>query len=175
MNRGYNATLAEFQGRGHEDFSDEILRLFDWMNRYSRDFYPKEFNCKSMRTWDNYFWWLELDDLPSKTVVDPAQWPPGKGTRPAATKATANANNGLNVTTGANRVTFLLSPQFVNFKKPMTISVNGAKARFDGGFVEPDLAVLLEDARTRGDRRHPFWAKVQMPQGRTKVAERGKE
>jgi hypothetical protein len=24
----------------------------------------------------------------------------------------------------------------------------------------PDNAVLLEDARTRGDRQHPFWARV---------------
>ena len=26
--------------------------------------------------------------------------------------------------------------------------------------AEPDIAVLLEDVRTRGDRMHPFWAKV---------------
>jgi hypothetical protein len=27
--------------------------------------------------------------------------------------------------------------------------------------VQPDLKVLLEDVRTRGDRLHPFWAKVE--------------
>ena len=27
--------------------------------------------------------------------------------------------------------------------------------------IEPSLEVLLEDARARGDRKHPFWAKVE--------------
>ncbi len=35
---GMNFTLVEFQGRGHEHFSDEVLRLFDWMGRLKRDF-----------------------------------------------------------------------------------------------------------------------------------------
>ena len=29
-------------------------------------------------------------------------------------------------------------------------------------FVKPDLGVLLEDVRSRGERQHPFWAKVEM-------------
>ena len=35
---GMNFTLVEFQGRGHEHFSDEVLRLFDWMGRLKRNF-----------------------------------------------------------------------------------------------------------------------------------------
>jgi hypothetical protein len=27
--------------------------------------------------------------------------------------------------------------------------------------VRPDLNVLLEDARSRADRQHPFWAKLE--------------
>ena len=38
-----------------------------------------------------------------------------------------------------------------------------------GRFVEPDIAVLLEDVRTRGDRQHPFWAKIETPGGRGPV------
>ncbi|HUY34782.1 MAG TPA: peptidase [Pirellulales bacterium] len=163
MQRGYNVTVTEFQGRGHEDFSDEILRLFDWMNLYERDFYPKEFKCCSMRPWDNYFWWVELDGFAPKTLVDPEDWPPPRGTRPATTTATANANNGFNVVTGAGKVTCWLSPGIIDFKQRTTITVNGARARLRGPFVEPDLEVMLDDARTRGDRRHPFWAKVEMP------------
>ena len=29
------------------------------------------------------------------------------------------------------------------------------------GPIRPDLATLLEDVRTRGDRQHPFWARVE--------------
>jgi hypothetical protein len=32
--------------------------------------------------------------------------------------------------------------------------------------VEPDLRVMLEDARTRGDRQHPFWARFDVSTGR---------
>ncbi|HEV3022397.1 MAG TPA: peptidase, partial [Pirellulales bacterium] len=163
LNHGYNTTVAEFEGRGHEDFSDEILRLFDWMNRYERNFYPKEFKCHSMRSWDNYFWWIELDAFAPKTIVSPEEWPPPRGTRPAVTTATANANNGLTVATGAGNVTFWLAPGIINFNQRTSISVNGTRARLENAFVEPDLTVMLEDVRTRGDRRRPFWAKVEMP------------
>jgi hypothetical protein len=39
--------------------------------------------------------------------------------------------------------------------------VNGRTLQSGGALIEPDVAVLLEDARTRADRLHPFWAKVE--------------
>src|SRR5206468_1773745 len=39
LQRGYNTTVVEYEGRGHEHFSDEIIRLFDWMGRYRRNFF----------------------------------------------------------------------------------------------------------------------------------------
>ena len=32
-----------------------------------------------------------------------------------------------------------------------------------------DLQVLLEDVRTRGDRQHPFWARLEGSSGRVSV------
>ncbi|MEX2559455.1 MAG: peptidase, partial [Pirellulales bacterium] len=171
LTRAYNATVVEYQGRGHEHFSDEILNLFDWMGRYERNFYPREFQCRSMRSWDNFFWWVELDDLPPRTIVEPESWPPGRGTRAAETRATVTATNGVNIRTGAGRVTVWLSPGVIDFQQRTSVTVNGASLRLQGGFIEPDLAVLLEDARTRADRKHPFWAKVELPTGRINVAE----
>jgi predicted esterase len=162
MTRGYNATVVEFHGRGHEDFSDEIPRLFDWMNRYARNFHPKEFRCHCMRTWEKNFWWLDLDELPSKTIIEPKNWPPPRGLRPASTTATA-VNNDLAVKTAAGKLTFWLSPGIIDFKLRATITVNNTKAKLKNGFVTPALNVMLEDARTRGDRQHPFWAKVTVP------------
>jgi hypothetical protein len=54
----------------------------------------------------------------------------------------------------------------------VNITCNGGKLRADTPFIEPNLLVLLEDARTRGDRQHPFWAKVEMPAGRVNIAGR---
>ena len=43
---------------------------------------PKEFECVTMRPWDNFFWWLEVGDLPEKSMVAPASWPPPRAARP---------------------------------------------------------------------------------------------
>ncbi|MCA9240703.1 MAG: hypothetical protein KDA37_10905, partial [Planctomycetales bacterium] len=53
-----DTTVVELLGRGHEPFTDEIQRLFDWMGRKSRPTTPPdEFEVHAMRPWDNYFWW----------------------------------------------------------------------------------------------------------------------
>jgi hypothetical protein len=35
-------------------------------------------------------------------------------------------------------------------------------------FITPDLQTILEDVRTRGDRQHPFWAKLDGATGRVR-------
>ena len=47
-----------------------------------------------------------------------------------------------------------------NLSQPLRVQVNGAKLGSEP-FVRPDVRVILEDARTRGDRQHPFWAKLE--------------
>lgn len=157
-----NFTVVEYIGRGHENYSDEIQRLFDWMPRYKRDFFPREFTCKTMRAWDNFFWWVELDELPSKTLVEPSEWPP-RGRLPMITKAAIGATGTINVTTGAGRTTIWLAPSICDFSRPLVCSVNGRRLKGTVDAIAPDTAVILEDARTRGDRQHPFWAKLESP------------
>jgi predicted esterase/tetratricopeptide (TPR) repeat protein len=169
---GMNFTLVEFQGRGHEHFSDEILRIFDWMGRLKRDFARKTFAGYTMRSWDNFFWWVEIADLPPKMLVDPLDWPLPSGSRAAETTANVNANNGIHVKTPADRVTIWLSPEVVDFKRKITLNVN-ARTIKTAPDIEPSLSVLLEDVRTRVARLHPFWAKIQTPGGRVNVADAG--
>ena len=58
LKNGYNTTVVEYLGRGHEHFLDEQLPLFDWMNRCKRSFplpreregtHEREFECNTMR------------------------------------------------------------------------------------------------------------------------------
>ena len=101
-----------------------------------------------MRPWDNFFWWVEVDDLPPKTQVDPQNWPPPGGTRPAETTASVNANNGIHVKTGADRVTIWLSPEVVDFKRRISVTVNSTRPVKLASDLEPSLSVLLEDVRS---------------------------
>ncbi|MCS7304558.1 MAG: tetratricopeptide repeat protein [Thermoguttaceae bacterium] len=166
LNRGYNVTVVEYLGRGHEDFYDEILRLFDWMGRLRRNFFPKEFVAVSMRPWDNFFWWVELEGYPSRSMVDPTQWPPPSGYRPIKTEASLTANNGVRVQARSAKITVWLAPEMVDFQKQITVVVNGFRAIPPNRVLQPDLALMLEDVRLRADRQHPFWAKLTVPTGR---------
>lgn len=158
LRRGFDATVVEYRGRGHEDFSDEILRLFDWMARFRRDFFPREFDCVSMRSWDNFFWWVEIQGLPSRSEVDPSDWPPPAGVQPVQIKAAINKTNGINVRAGANQVTVWLSPRMIDFAQRSIVTVNGRRFNSNDQMIRPDLEVMLEDVRRRGDRQQPFWA-----------------
>jgi predicted esterase len=157
---GYDCTIVQYRGRGHESFQDEILHIFEWMNApgHTRNFYPREVEVVSMRPWDNYFWWLELDDFPTNAMVVPAQWPPTRGTRATQTSAKILENNRVTVRTGARKAIVWLTPEMLSFDRRITVTVNGRDIRED---VKPDVEVLLEDVRTRGDRQHPFWASVE--------------
>ena len=167
LRHGYNVTVVEYQGRGHEDFYDEILRVFDWMGRFHRDFFPREFSAVTMRPWDNFFWWIEVSGMPSGAMVDPADWPPGRGVQPLQIKGSMTNTNGLFVRSGSSLVNVWLSPKLLDFNRRWQVTVNGRRFVPGGPGSDPSLEVLLEDARSRADRQHPFWAKVEMATGRS--------
>lgn len=161
FSRSYDTTIVEYLGRGHEDFQDEILRMFDWMKRKKRDFNPEKFECKFMRSFDNFFWNLELYELPAQMVADPVIWPPAKGTIASTVTFTIRKKAGISIKTAAARAVVWLNPHIVDFDKKISILINGRKIDTGGDFIEPSLETLLEDVRTRGDRQNPFWVKIE--------------
>lgn len=154
----YDVTVVEYQGRGHEDFYEEIQNLFDWMaRRPARNFFPQEFEVSTMRTWDNYFYWLEINKLPPRSVVEPSNWPPPRGTRAADLRGKVQANGDIFVPSTGIQATVWLSPEILRpGRDKIDVTIGGRRHTVD---VRPNLSVLLEDVRTRGDRLHPFWAK----------------
>lgn len=158
---GYDTIVVEYIGRGHEHFQEEIHRLIEWMGLHQRDFFPAEFTCASMRPWDSFFWWAELEGLPSRSMVLPLAWPSPKS-RAVQIIGEVRPNNSISLRSGAGRTTVWLAPEMADFNQRLTLNVDGQTQRL---LVTPSTEVLLEDARTRGDRLHPFWAKVQV-QGR---------
>jgi predicted esterase len=161
--KGFDATYVEYRGRGHEHFSDEIMRIFDWMGRRQRTFFPPVIDTVSMRPWDRFFWWVEMERPPARTMVLPSQWPPPPAIRPFAIEAKTMPANSvpasmLSVRCGADRVRIWLSPELVDFSRPVTVTLDGRKLWKDP--VVPDKRLLLEDLRLRADRQHPFWAVI---------------
>ncbi|QDU28707.1 Alpha/beta hydrolase family protein [Anatilimnocola aggregata] len=153
---GYDSLVVQYQGRGHEHFHDEIQNLFEWMNLHQRNFFPKKFAANTLRPWDNFFWYVEMDRMPPVGMVLPIQWPPGRGVIATKVEASILPTNGISVDSSAAKITVWLSPDMINFNAKPFVSIRGK--RFQN--IQPDVSVLLEDVRTRGDRQHPFWAKV---------------
>jgi len=168
LSHGFDTTYVEYRGRGHEPFGEEQVRIFDWMGRKTRDFFPAEIDVVSMRPFDGFFWWVEMAGAPPKTVVPPDEWPPEKGTRALQIECRKTATNGLNVRCGADEVRVWLAPDLVDMERPVPVSIDGRKVSRDE--VAPDLGVLLEDLRTRGDRQHPFWAVLESRRGKAAAA-----
>ena len=166
LRKGYNTTVVEYQGRGHENFSDEILRMFDWMGRLQRNFAPKKFTAVTMRPWDNFFWWIELRALPPRGMIAPDEWPPPRGTLATRTEATVFPTNSIQVQTGAAQVTLWLSPDVLDLGRRVNIAINGNRISPGLAVLAGDVRTILEDARTRGDRQHPYWSKIDSPAGR---------
>lgn len=166
LRSGYDAIVIEYRGRGHEDYYEEILRMFDWMGHFRRNFFPRQFACKTMRSWDNFFWWVEVEGLPPRSNVDPGEWPPAANTQACKVTGKIVGKNGLTVTTGSSEATVWISPEMLNFKERATITVNGRRVNGGNQLIKPDLRTLLEDVRTRGDRQHPFWARIECTTGR---------
>jgi len=163
LTKGYDTTYVEFRGRGHEHFSDEILRIFDWLGRKRRKFFPAEIDAVTLRPWDRFFWWLEMEGAPPRTVVLPTDWPPPPNTRPFAVEGRTTATNGITARCGADRVRIWLSPELVDFGRPVTVTLDGRTLH--KGPVAGDADVLLEDLRLRGDRQHPFHAVLDSSRG----------
>ncbi|NOZ41370.1 MAG: peptidase [Planctomycetes bacterium] len=164
LRKRFDTTVVEYLGRGQEPFHDEILHIFDWMAlpNHHRTGSPREFQCKTMRPWDNYFWWLEGHEFPRE--VHPGQWPLPKA-RANQLEARILKQNLLSARTSCARTTIWLSPDLVDFSQPIEIKLNGKKLtkKKMRGSPQPELRVLLEDVRTRGDRIRPFWAKIEVP------------
>jgi dienelactone hydrolase len=171
MIRHFNLTVVQYRGRGHDGLSDETLRLFDWMGRYRRNYFPKEFSTVSMRPWDNRFWWVELGRLPPQVMTDPSEWDSRRSHPRLPVKGSVKQTNAINVQANAGRVTVWLSPDMVDLGRRVTVTINGRRAGGNPPSIVPDVATLLEDARARGDRQHPFWAKVEWPAGSTSAAD----
>jgi pimeloyl-ACP methyl ester carboxylesterase len=158
---GFDCTLVEYLGRGHEAFHDEILRMFDWMNRRRRQLAIREFECSTMRPWDNFFWWLEVTNLPEQSMIQPALWPPPRNTRPLQVSGRIYDAGKVSVQARGGRAVVWLGPEMIDFAKPHSVEISSRTVSTRSTPIEPDLAVLLEDARTRADRQHPFWARVE--------------
>lgn len=159
--------VCQFQGRVHEHFQEEIGNLFDWMKVQRRSVKKDSIDCRTYRPWDNFFWWVEVRNLDRKNTILPEEWvtekpkTPDGGNRAAAvvkaniTKTAATGDYVVNIQSPASNATVWLAPE--NFDLTKKLKMNGTTVKY-----QPSVNTLLEDVRTRRDRQHPFWARIDL-------------
>ena len=157
--RNTDNTVVEYLGRGYEPFGDEMQRLFDWMGRRSRKM-PEGVSMRDDAAVGQFL--LVAGGPRSAGEIDgrTRQLAAAAG-RPAVPRPrqTRPEQQGLGVH-ASGRDHRLARPEFVDFKKPINVELKGRRMTPARTEIKPNLSVLLEDARTRAERQHPFWAKV---------------
>ena len=168
MAPGFNTIVVMYRGRGGEHFYEEIHKLFDWMRlkTHSRPDPPKKIATATMRNGDQFFWWLEMPELKDNVAVDSILWEQTELTRGSLRAGTVEASvgegNQIRIAQGpAERFIVYLSPE-MGLQMDKTITVRYRTRRVDLDF-DGSLDFMLEDARTRADRKRPYWASVRIP------------
>ena len=158
MRKGYNTTVVEYEGRGHENFSDEILRIFDWMGSFAAELRPQGVRRRDDASLGQFSsGGSSCGNCRPKSTVAPDHFPPPRGTLAMRTEARVTPNQrDLRAHRGPAQATVWLSPDVLDLsRRRVTVKINGKEISPGSAALAGDVAVILEDARTRGDRQHP--------------------
>jgi pimeloyl-ACP methyl ester carboxylesterase len=159
----YDTIVVEYRGRGRERFAAEIPRIFQWMelSTHRRQRAPQSIETRAMRSGDRFFYWLEAPALLANNAGNPLLFDPSAyGIFQA--KLLDSANNGVSISRipSENRSAIVwLTPAMVDFGRTITVTLLGKKSRHD---LSPDIGIMLEDVRRRGDRMHVYWQKIDL-------------
>ena len=154
----YDAIAVSYIGREGGFFPEEAPRIMEWMqlSSHRRERNPKAIKVSMMRPGDRFFYWIEAPEFASDN--NSFSFKPGDS---RGIEASITAKNGISVSQNPSPSTWIwLSPEMVDFKQPVSVRVKGTTKKVD---VSSDLDVILEDARQRADRLHPFHFKISVP------------
>ena len=171
MPKGFPGMLVLYKGRGVEWYGSELPVMFDWMGRKKRangvatlalGNQPRP-AWATMRESDNRFYWLGVDKIANARLIDNVR--PGRVVIPATIQGDITGNNTIRITTlGITRVSVWLSQDLIDWRKKVFVNINGQAARgYRPKVLEPDLSLLLEDYRERGDRRSLVLGRLEFP------------
>jgi len=169
MRAGHDMLYCEYKQRGFETYFEEFARIFEWMALHRRAPLPRELGSQKrldpgvsiLRPFDTSFHWLDISGLPSK-LSEPIVWDAKRHRTPRPLSLEGKIAQGEDLTTifiksPGSHAKIMLSPELVNFEQRVKVEDNGTKF-FD--FVRPDIGVMLEDLRVRGDRQRMYLGRI---------------
>jgi hypothetical protein len=168
MPRGYPSLWVVYKGRAIEWYAAEVPIMFDWMGRKRRATPAATLKLTGMarqawqigRPTDNRFFWLGADDIDPRRNIDTAA---GRVVTPAYVIGDIRGANVIDVNPlGFRTLNLWLTADMIDWAKPVQVLQRGSPIiGWKPRVIQPDLEVLLEDYRLRGDRRMLFLAKLE--------------
>jgi len=159
--KAWDITYVEYNRRGLEDLPEEIVPIFDWMDKHRREPVLKSFSAVSARESDNRFFGVVIREFaPGRTTAPEAVEMLGQNLNPASFKFSVSSTSGvcrIDNTSGIKRLDVWLSPKQFDFKRKVSVRINGKTIK---GQDKLDIATMLEDLRVRGDRQQLYWHRV---------------
>jgi pimeloyl-ACP methyl ester carboxylesterase len=163
-------TYKEFPEGGHEWFPQENAAVLAWMATKRRDAYPLRVGLETNERAFNRAFWLEISefsgkellkrnylDFDKKTIEERILFPE----RSQATGEIVRESNEIKLSVaGAREVRVYFHERMLDIAKPVTVTVNGTRSRFD---VKPSLETLLESARRDRGLLYSSSVKVKVP------------
>ena len=149
-----DATYVEYIGRGHEGFGEEYDRIGDWMLSRKRNRLARRITLVAFRGCDCRRRWIRVR-APRTALVDKMLHTPIH-----QVKVTAFCKNNVLAATVKNvrKIQFFLTPDLVDFSRPVTIGVN-SRSRTRRIF-KPDWTLALEESHRTRDRLEVLLAEV---------------
>ncbi len=164
--KGSDIIYCEYKERGFEPYPEELPRLMDWAETVRRKPLKEymEFEANTLRSFDNHFHWVQAGSLPPE-LFQPIVWEDRKKKvreLPINGKITAGGPESCTVyvTHPGKTTSILFSPEMVNFEARVRVHVN-SREQFNG-LLKPSAEALLEDLRTRADRKRLFWTRLDL-------------
>lgn len=168
---GLDWSFIEKDG-GHEIYGDELPGMAEFFGAHPRDLYRERVYFRQggamlfTKPWN-------IEGWPEHTVASetrPLRWNRKHWVEVRAREDSKDHQELLAINQGNNRIritchqvrhlTLYFHPKMVDFAKPVTIEVNG-KVEFEES-LEPDLALMLDQAREFDDRGRAYWTKVEL-------------
>lgn len=183
IRHNYNAYYLEYKGRANELFIGEFEPMMEWMSRKKRQYPTRQLGTystsgyggeefRTFRQSDNRFYWLGADEISDAHLQDYANW--NKTRQPALFQGTISVTNeagkdgNARITTqiqlrvtGTKQVSVWLSPNMVDFTKPIQFRINGRPVG-KAAVVTPSVPAMLEDYFQNVDRQQLFYARVDL-------------
>ena len=124
---------------------------------------PLDIEVATIRTGDQFFWWLELGQLKEGVPVNPILWDQAERIRAGKISASIGVDNQIRLKNApADRFRLLLRPQ-VGLDLNQEVVVRYGTVSPKRFFFDGELKTMLEDVRQRADRKRAFWMSIDIP------------